>query len=108
MSDHRLQLDADEAFAGSHALAAAGEDLSARRRHAGGEIAAATSLSPWGRDEYGQSFERQYRPVEEQVLDAWLQLATYVRDLGEAAGQSVHDNLGADADAARRVHRSRS
>ena len=108
MSDHRLQLDADEAFAGSQALAAAGEDLGARRHQAGGEIAAATSLSPWGRDEYGQSFERQYRPVEEQVLAAWQQLAAYVRDLGEAAAQSVHDNLGADADAAHRNTGSRS
>ena len=108
MSEHRLDLDAEEAIAGSRALTAAGEELGAHRHRAGAEIAAATALSPWGRDEYGQSFERQYRPVEEQVLDAWLQLATYVRDLGEAAGQSVHDNLGADADAARRVHRSRS
>jgi hypothetical protein len=111
MYDQRLQLDPDEADAGSRALSAAGEDLTARRDQAGAEIAAATALSPWGRDEYGQSFERQYHPVEQQVLDAWRQIAAHVSGLGDAVAQSVRDNLEADVNAATRVrstYRSRS
>ena len=104
MTDARLRLDAEEALAGSSALSAAGEDLGARRNRAGAEIAAASSAVPWGRDEYGQSFEKHYRPFEQQVLDAWQQLAAYLAGLGDAAALSVRDNLAADADAAQRVH----
>ncbi|MEV4345338.1 hypothetical protein AB0J83_12750 [Actinoplanes sp. NPDC049596] len=108
MSDALVRLDSEDALDGSRLLAAAGEDLAARRNHAGAEIAAATAASPWGRDEYGQSFERQYHPVEQQVLDAWRLIAAHVTGLGEAVAKSVHDNLAADAAAAGRVHRSRS
>lgn len=102
MTGNRLRLDADEALAGSRALSAAGEDLGARRLRTGTEIAAASSATPWGRDEYGRSFEVHYRPFEEQVLEAWERLAAYVSGLGDAAAQSVRDNVGADVDAARR------
>jgi len=108
MNNNRLRLDAEEALAGSRALRAAGEDLGAHRNRTGAEIATASSAAPWGRDEYGQSFEQHYRPFEQQVLDALQQIAAYVAGLGNAAAQSVHDNLAADADAARRVHGSRS
>jgi hypothetical protein len=102
MTSNRLRLDAEEALAGSRALSAAGEDLGARRNRTGAEIAAASSAAPWGRDQYGQSFEQHYRPFEEQVLEAWQRLADYVSGLGDAAALSVHDNVGADVDAARR------
>ncbi|MEU8816349.1 hypothetical protein [Actinoplanes sp. NPDC048796] len=108
MDDQRLRLDAGDTLEGSRSLTAAGEDLTARRNHAGAEIAAATAASPWGRDEYGQSFERQYHPVEQQVLDAWRLIAAHVAGLGEAVAKSVHENLGADADAAGRLHLHRS
>lgn len=103
MINDRLRLDAEEALAGSRALSAAGEDLNAHRNRSGAEIAAASSATPWGRDEYGQSFERHYRPFEQQVLEAWQQLAVYVSGLGDAAARSVRDNLEADVDAARRL-----
>ena len=103
MINNRLRLDAEEALAGSRALSAAGEDLGARRNRSGAEIAAASAATPWGRDKYGQSFEQHYRPFEQQVLDAWQQLATYVAGLGDAAAQSVRDNLAADVDAERRI-----
>src|SRR5688572_7258696 len=103
MSDEWLRLDADEASAGSRALRAAGEDLGAYRSGPGTELEDASAARPWGTDAYGQSFERQYRAVEEQVLDAWEQLAAYVEGLGAAAARSVQDNLGADADARRRL-----
>lgn len=104
MSDDWLRLDADEAFAGSRALRAAGEHLRAQRNGLGADLEAASAARPWGTDEYGRNFETQYRPVEQQVLDAWQQLAAYVEGLGEAAAGSVRDNLGADADAQRRFH----
>jgi hypothetical protein len=102
MSDERLQLDADQATAGSQELRAAGEDLGALRSGPGAELAAASAANPWGTDGYGRSFESSYRPVEQQVLDAWTQLAAYVEGLGEAAAQSVRDNQGADSDAQHR------
>jgi hypothetical protein len=107
MSNQWLLLDADRATAGSRALHDAGEDLGALRQGPGAELAAASTAQPWGADEYGRSFEQQYRPVEQQVLDVWTRLAEYVAGLGQAAELSVQDNVGADIDAGHRFHRVR-
>jgi hypothetical protein len=107
MSNQWLLLDADRATAGSRALHEAGEELDALRRGPGAELASASTAQPWGADDYGKSFERQYRPVEQQVLEAWTQLAEYVAGLGQAAELSVRDNVGADIDAGHRFRRSR-
>jgi len=72
------------AASGARALAAAGQDLAARRDTEGNAIAARSAASPWGRDEAGRAFEARYRALEVQVLDAWQQLAGYVESLGEA------------------------
>jgi hypothetical protein len=72
-----------EVVAGSRALRAAGEDLVRQRNGLGPQIEAASGDKPWGDDEYGEAFDRRYRPVERQVLDAWSQLAEYVTKLGE-------------------------
>jgi hypothetical protein len=108
MSDDRLYLDATEAGRGSRALQVAGEQLGARRNGLGSDLEAASAAVPWGTDEYGGPFERQYRPVEQQVLDACQQLAAYLQGLGEAAARSVEDNSAADADAQRRFQRGPS
>nr|WP_296069471.1 hypothetical protein [uncultured Actinoplanes sp.] len=105
MSNEWLRLDADQATAGSRALHEAGADLGALRTGPAAELAAASAAQPWGGDDYGRSFERQYRSVEQQVLDAWTQLAGYVSGLGQAASQSVQDNIGADIDAGHRFRR---
>jgi hypothetical protein len=105
MSDDWLHLDAAEAAKGSRALQAAGEQLGAQRKSLGTDLEAASGTVPWGTDEYGGSFEKQYRPVEQQVLDAWQQMAAYLLGLGEAAARSVEDNSAADADAQRRFQR---
>ena len=105
MSDDWLYLDAAEAAAGSRALQAAGEQLGAQRNGLGSDLEALTAAVPWGNDEYGRSFEKQYRPVEQQVLDAWQRMAAYVEGLGEAAARSVEDNSAADTDAQRRFQR---
>ncbi|MET0418777.1 MAG: hypothetical protein ABW022_22410 [Actinoplanes sp.] len=105
MSDDALYLDAAEAAAGSRALRAAGELLGAQRNGLGGDLEDVSAAVPWGSDEYGRSFEKQYRPVEQQVMDAWQHLAAYLEGLGEAAAHSVEDNVGADVDAERRFLR---
>src|SRR4051812_42739381 len=102
MSDE-LRLDPARALTGASALAAAATELAELRAGPGAEIAAATAGRPWGSDAMGQSFERNYRPVEQQVLQAWAQLADYLHGLGEAAAASVHDNLQADHEASERI-----
>jgi hypothetical protein len=102
MSDE-LRLDPARALTGARALSAAGTELAELRAGPGAEIAAATAGRPWGSDAMGQSFERNYRPIEEQVLQAWAQLADYLQGLGEAAAASVRDNLQADHEASERI-----
>jgi hypothetical protein len=97
MLDDRLGSDAAQALRGARELRAAGRALAELRRSAGASVAAASAGQPWGCDDVGHAFEQQYRPVERQVLEAWEQLAAYIESLGEAAAQSVHDNLGAPA-----------
>ena len=105
MSDERLQLDPDRAITGSRALNEAGEQLGALRDGPAASLASASAARPWGSDAYGRSFDRQYRSVELQILDAWTQIAAYVEGLGRAAELSVHDNVGADLDARHRFRR---
>lgn len=103
MTDGRLWLDPQQALGGARDLTAAGEHYAAEHAGTGREIAAATAARPWGSDDIGQTFERNYRPIEEQVLQAWEQIAAYIQGLGDAAAASVHDNLQADHQAAVRV-----
>jgi hypothetical protein len=99
MVDARRRLDAAEALRGALDLSAAGRRLTAQRAGLGAEVAAASDARPWGYDEIGRAFENRYRPVEQQVLDAWELLAAYLESLGEAAARSVRNNLGDDAPA---------
>lgn len=99
----RLWLDPDIALDGARNLAAAGKDLADQRNCAGAEIAARSAARPWGSDDIGQSFEKNYRPVEQQVLQAWEQLAAYLQGLGGQAAASVQDNLQTDMNASVRV-----
>jgi hypothetical protein len=105
MSDE-LRLDPDQALRGAGDLSAAGAEFAELRAGAGAEIAAATARRPWGSDAMGQSFERNYRPIELQVLQAWAQLAEYIQGLGEAAAATVRDNLEADHEASVRIDQS--
>jgi len=101
-----LWLEPQAALDGAGSLAAAGQGFAALRAGAGAEIAAASAARPWGSDDIGQSFEQNYRPIEQQVLTAWEQLAAYLQDLGAAAAASVQDNLQADDHASVRVKHS--
>ena len=101
-----LWLEPRVAFDGASSLSSAGQALGALRAGAGAEIAAASAAPPWGGDDIGQSFEQNYRPIEQQVLTAWEQLAAYLQDLGAEAAASVRDNLQADDHASVRVQHS--
>ncbi|MCA2212699.1 hypothetical protein [Jidongwangia harbinensis] len=106
MSDGRLYLDPPVVRTGAHQLAAAGQDYQALLGGAGHELAEASQRRPWGRDDIGQSFENNYRTIEQQVFQAWRQVSEYVQGLGEAAEASVADNQGADHESGTRVART--
>jgi hypothetical protein len=69
-----IRLDPAIAETGASHLSAAGARFAEARAGAGAEIAAATATQPWGPDEFGQGFERNYRPIEDQVADRWYAL----------------------------------
>jgi hypothetical protein len=98
-----LRLDPALTQTGASHLSAAGAQFAEARAGAGEEIAAATAAQPWGRDEFGQIFDRNYRPVEDQVLRAWEQLGAYLQGLGEAAEAAVRDSSATDQHASVRI-----
>jgi hypothetical protein len=101
-----LRLDPALTRTGARNLSAAGARFAEARAGAGAEIAAATTAQPWGRDEFGQSFERGYRPIEHETLRAWERLAAYLQDLGDAAAAAVRDSLATDQTASVRIEHS--
>ncbi|GGQ45483.1 hypothetical protein [Couchioplanes azureus] len=101
-----LWLDPGQAAGGGHDLAASGRRLAAPRAEAGSEVAALSAARPWGSDDIGQAFERNYRPVEQQVLQAWERLAGHVEGLGDASVQAVRELLQTDQTASVRVEQS--
>jgi hypothetical protein len=98
-----LWLSPDVATDGARQISDAGRAFAAERAGRGAEIAAVTAALPWGNDDIGQTFEQNYRPIEQQVMQAWEALADYLQDLGDQAAASVQDNLQADLNAAVRV-----
>jgi hypothetical protein len=106
MSDHRLYLDPPIVRTGARNLDAAGQDYRTLLAGPGQQLAEASHRRPWGNDDIGQSFENNYRPIEQQVFQAWRQVAEYVQGLGEAAAASVTDNQGADHESGTRVART--
>jgi hypothetical protein len=86
MTDLPVRAAAARAVTGARDLAEAGRVLAARRDDLGASVAPGR---PWGDDRAGRAFDRRYRAIEEQVLDAWEQLAAYVESLGEAAERSA-------------------
>lgn len=89
MLDEDSATDTDGVVRGARDLSEAGRQLAEQRHGPGAGVEAASGARPWGHDDIGRTFDRQYRPVERQVLDAWEQLASYVESLGEAAARAV-------------------
>jgi len=65
-----------------------------------------SATHPWGTDDIGQAFERNYRPIEQQVLQAWEELGGYVEGLGDAVVQAVREAQQTDHTSSVRVERS--
>jgi len=106
MTDGRLYLDAEVALDGARDLTAAGQHYQELLTAPGAHVTEVTGKRPWGSDDIGQSFENNYRPIEQQVFQAWGQLARYIEGLGEAAAASVADNQRADQESGMRVTRA--
>jgi hypothetical protein len=101
-----LWLDPDRVTSGGRDLAAAGKHLTTERSGIGGEMASLSGQRPWGNDEIGQTFERNYRPIEQQVLLAWEKLGLYVEGLGDAVVETVREATESDHHAAVQVERT--
>ncbi|MEV6598979.1 hypothetical protein AB0M36_19280 [Actinoplanes sp. NPDC051346] len=101
-----LWLDPGQAAGGGRDLASAGQHLTELRTGAGAEVAAKSATRPWGNDDIGQAFERNYRPIEQQVLQAWERLGAYVEELGDASVQTVREALRTDEISSVRVEHS--
>jgi hypothetical protein len=99
-----LQLDASRAARAGADLAASGGQLGALRASAGAEVATLSGARPWGKDDIGQAFERNYRPVEQQLLTAWDLLGRHVAGLGDEVVQAVREALAADDRSATRMY----
>lgn len=99
----QLYLDPQRAIDGGRNLAAAGKHLATGRNTSGAELMGLSAGKPWGTDDIGNAFNKEYAPMEQKVMSAWLQLAEYIEGLGEAAVQSAHQNVQTDDAAGTRV-----
>jgi hypothetical protein len=106
MPEPELWLDLDRVAGGGRDLAAAGKHLTRQRTGPGAEVAALSAAPPWGTDDIGQTFENNYRPIEQQVLQAWEKLGLYVEGLGDAVVEAVQEATQTDHHSAVRVERT--
>ncbi|WP_446218483.1 hypothetical protein [Micromonospora sp. IBHARD004] len=105
MTDGQLWLDPDRARRGGADLTLVGEAVSASRRQVGGAIAEASAERPWGRDDIGAAFEKQYRRYEETLLRAWEMVGRSLAGLGADVARSVAATVENDEAIARQLGR---
>jgi hypothetical protein len=101
-----LYLDAPAATAAGRDLAAAGAQLVGLSGGPVAEVAAMSQSQPWGRDEIGAAFQKDYGPLLQKFTEAFGSVAGNVEGLGEAAVQSVTDNTAADSRASSTISTS--
>ncbi|MDI6097070.1 hypothetical protein QLQ12_00415 [Actinoplanes sp. NEAU-A12] len=101
-----LYLDPQRAAAAGQDLSQAGTQLVGLSNSTVAAIAAASQDQPWGRDEIGAAFQKNYGPMLQKFTEAFGKVAGYVEGLGDAAVKSVEDNTAADARAAGTVTKS--
>ncbi|MGC4780117.1 hypothetical protein ACLQ3A_00505 [Micromonospora zamorensis] len=105
MTDGQLWLDPSRARRGGADLALAGEAVTARRAAEGGAIEAASGARPWGRDDIGAAFERNYRAIEQTVLRAWAGVGHQLTELGGDVVRAVDASVQTDGASASRFGR---
>ncbi|MFR9777395.1 hypothetical protein ACL02O_15225 [Micromonospora sp. MS34] len=103
MADRQIWLDPDRARRGGADLTLAGEAVSTSGREIGGAIAEASARRPWGRDDIGAAFEKQYRGYEEMLLKAWEVLGRSLQELGTDVARSVAATVETDGANARQL-----
>ncbi|HYN93199.1 MAG TPA: hypothetical protein VES42_05080 [Pilimelia sp.] len=103
MSDGQLYLDPQRAMQGARDMASAGQSLKSLRDSAGAQITSASAKPPWGKDDIGAAFEKEYRKIEQQTLTSWEGLARYITGLGFTVAQTVNNNVQADVQSSTRV-----
>lgn len=103
MTDGQLWLDPDRARRGGADLALAGEAIRRQRDQVGGRIAADSAQRPWGRDDIGAAFEKQYRGFEETLLRAWEGVGRCLEGLGADVVRAVDATVETDAANAQRL-----
>jgi hypothetical protein len=99
----QLYLDPQRAINAGQDLAAAGKNLAGERNTAGHHLMELSAKKPWGTDDIGAAFDKEYAPMEQKVMEAWLQISEYIQSIGSGAVQSVHENLQTDQAAGTRV-----
>ena len=105
MADGQLWLDPQRARRGGADLAASGAAIRAERGRLGAQISAASGQRPWGRDEIGSAFERNYRSFEATLLRAWQGVGDHLAGLGADVIRSVAANTSTDDANAGRLDR---
>ncbi|MCW3839781.1 hypothetical protein ONA70_06685 [Micromonospora yasonensis] len=103
MADGQIWLDPDRARRGGADLSLAGEAIGAARREVGGAIAEASAQRPWGRDDIGAAFEKNYRGYEGALLKAWEILGRSLQGLGADVVRSVVATTETDETNARQL-----
>lgn len=106
MTDGQLWLDPSRARRAGADLALAGEAVTARRAAEGGAIETASGARPWGRDDIGAAFERNYRGFEQTVLRAWAGVGHRLTELGSDVVHAVDASVQTDGASAARFGRA--
>ncbi|MFK3980997.1 hypothetical protein ACI2K4_11540 [Micromonospora sp. NPDC050397] len=106
MAERDLWLDPDRVHRAAADLARSGTTIGAEWTGLGGEIEAASATQPWGTDDIGAAFERQYRGLEAAVLATWRGVGSRLEQLGGDLADSVEATVATDAASGHRIGRS--
>ncbi|GAA2640659.1 hypothetical protein [Paractinoplanes durhamensis] len=101
-----LYLEPQRASDAGRDLSLAGSQMVSLDSSTVASIAAASQGQPWGTDDIGAAFQKNYGPLLQQFTEAFGQIAGYVEALGDAAQKSVEDNMSADARSSETVIKS--
>jgi len=105
VADGELWLDPARVRRGGADLSRSGESFRAERDRSGARIAAASGERPWGRDDIGSAFERNYRSFEATLLRAWQGVGEHLCGLGADVTRSVDASIATDDTNSRRLDR---
>lgn len=103
MSGREVIVDSPAARRGGQDLHDVGKAIARVRGSLGARIAAAGAAKPWGDDDIGAQFSKNYAAPARSALDAWTAIAGYVEGLGERAVVAAEELAAADDASGHRV-----